>query len=747
MITEQLKDKGLTDMNKVIDYLSLNHRGLYCLPENVADLIVALAKHNSPNSCLNLNSNIGEVLSKCGEIGNCMGVEANAENVEIAKYLNPELSIENTNPLEFKTGGKYDAVICFPPLGQRITVSGRRFQSERLYVSKSLELLKDGGTVILIMPNSFLSAPVYNDLRNLILNHHGLTKIISLPRGIIGQTSIGLSVIQIGKPQNDETNFFKIESRSFNAVEVLGVKPSFKVNKENLTERWDYNFHNPTNRVYEQQLESHETKKLGSLVEVYLGVPFSRDEFELEGEYLWLTNRNISKGELKFSDSDKYITKKALNRREQNAVLQNGDILIPRIHKAKEPYYVHSESKQRLIAFQHFIILRGKNAEYVAMYLNTENGTNLFNQQLKRHARGSVVPVISVSDLRNIEIPILPIQDLELASKRKLQKLSYEELLEINEKYISLQADFQRLKAKQTVSPHEEQLSSMRSILNEVLSKQEETLSNQKELASKLDLISSALVELSNEFQQVKALPRDIEEKINRLHSNLDGKLARLLNDQKELDTYIEEIKRWFEYYDVLEFQSQKYLPEAEYIFDHISKLENPDYSPFILQYCRALENELLKKIFRAYVQSLLDREVNMEESFAWDFGRKESGKANNENTFRLAKHLQRCIATEEKKWFFELGSMEVNLRYLTGNSLNKSPLLQDLKTFILSKFKSELLNVEYLNEIKTIIIEYRNQSAHPNLIDTDKAVKFHKEMKRCLIHLMENYRQANQTV
>mgnify|MGYP000701540945 FL=1 len=47
----------------------------------------------------------------------------------------------------------------------------------------------------------------------------------------------------------------------------------------------------------------------------------------------------------------------------------------------------------------------------------------------------------------------------------------------------------------------------------------------------------------------------------------------------------------------------------------------------------------------------------------------------------------------------------------------------------------------EYLDEIKTIIIDYRNQSAHPNLIDTEKAVKFHKEMKECLIGLMENYK------
>jgi oligoribonuclease NrnB/cAMP/cGMP phosphodiesterase (DHH superfamily) len=84
---------------------------------------------------------------------------------------------------------------------------------------------------------------------------------------------------------------------------------------------------------------------------------------------------------------------------------------------------------------------------------------------------------------------------------------------------------------------------------------------------------------------------------------------------------------------------------------------------------------------------------------------------------------------------------MEVILRYLTGRTVEKSPLLQDLKEFVLARFEKELLNIEYLDEIKTIIREYRNQSAHPNLMDTEKAITFHKQMKECLISLMKNYK------
>ncbi len=78
----------------------------------------------------------------------------------------------------------------------------------------------------------------------------------------------------------------------------------------------------------------------------------------------------------------------------------------------------------------------------------------------------------------------------------------------------------------------------------------------------------------------------------------------------------------------------------------------------------------------------------------------------------------------------------------MTGKTAQKSPLLSDLKNFVLNRFEKEILNIEYLDQIKTIIRDYRNKSAHPNLIDTEKAIKIHKEMKECLIQLIVNYKK-----
>lgn len=728
MIIKELKSKGITSLEKVTEYLSRNKNRFFFLPDNLSSLVATLAQRNKPKSCLNLNSNIGEILSHCSEIENKVGIDINSQNVELAKYLNPNLQFENLDPLSYNSETRFNSVICFPPLGQRIQLNGRRIQAEQLYFSKSLELLEEQGNAVFIVANNFLTAPVFEELRNTILNNYSLETVISLPKGILRNTGVDLSILLINHNKFETTKYYKINDKDFSKT-TLGDS-DFSVVKDNLTERWDYNFHNPKNREYEKELKNQETKRIEELVEVVLGTHFSREEFKGKGDYLWLTSRNISNGNLNFTDSDKFISKREFSRREQNAILRNGDILIPRIQRNKESFYVHNDNDGKIIAFQHFIILRGKNADYVASYLNTDNGIKLFNQQIQRHARGSVMPTISISDLKNIEIPILPIEDLELASKRKLEKLSYDELLVVKEKYEDLKKVY-----KDTKDSH-------RQILEIMQENHSEVMSTMGRIENKVDDIKSVLTELVSDFNSIKELPREIDERINRLNESLDSKLDELISDQKQLDFYITEIKRWFDFYDLLETKSKKYLPEAEYIFDHISKLENPDYSPFILQYCRALENELLKKIFRAYVKSLIDREIEITKEFEWDFGRKESGKPNSENTFKLAKHLQRCIRKPEEEWFFELGSMEVNLRYLTGKTSEKSPLLIDLKSFVLNRFEQEILNIEYLDEIKTIIRDYRNQSAHPNLIDTEKAIRFHKEMKECLIGLMENYKK-----
>lgn len=723
--------------NDIENHLSSHQLFNYHSTQNdVAWLMAKIGSLYKPEKLADISCGLGNIMVHCNYCTST-GFDIDKNIIDIADFISPEIKFINTNSLELSDEEKYDAIISHFPYG-KVQINGRKDELESAFITKGLKLLKAKGVLICLVPERLLfgNTKTFSELRRTVVENNHLKTVISFEPGFFEATGIKRSILVIEKEYSSEATQFIKHSTGTKTLEKLSNKNGdFFISKDQLTSRWDYHFHSPEYKKHEEQLSIQETKRMDDLVEIIIGTPLKASDKLSVGNLKVITPRNVASGTLDATETDNYLKKSELNTREEKAILKYGDIILPRFYRDKIDIYIHTEAKQEYIANSNLIILRGKNAEYVAIYLNTEKGIDLFNQQIRRHSVGNVIPVISLKDLKNIQIPILPIQDLELASKNKLEKLSYGELMNIKVKYDSLKSRYEKLEERHKVLDHEAQLNSMQEVLQEVLR-------NQRVMSTKLDEIKSTLQELSEDFKEIKNLPRDIDEKISRFNTKLDKKLEELLQNQKELDFYILEIKRWFDYYDILESKSQKYLPEAEYILDHISKLENPDYSPFILQYCRALENELLKKIFRAYVQSLIDRNINLEKDFAWDFGRKESGKLNNDDTYKLGRHLQKCLKKPEDNWFFELGSMEVNLRRLTGKTVKKSPLLQDLKFFVLKRFKQELLNVNYLDEIRIIITDYRNQSAHPNLIDTEQAVEFHKQMKECLISLMENYIQ-----
>ena len=84
---------------------------------------------------------------------------------------------------------------------------------------------------------------------------------------------------------------------------------------------------------------------------------------------------------------------------------------------------------------------------------------------------------------------------------------------------------------------------------------------------------------------------------------------------------------------------------------------------------------------------------------------------------------------------------MEVNLRYLTGNTSKKSPILTDLKKFLLTYFEENILELEFLNELKRITKEYRNKAAHSGIITLDEAKKGRKELQELLKQFLEYYK------
>ncbi|MCT8140500.1 hypothetical protein H1D32_24185 [Anaerobacillus sp. CMMVII] len=61
---------------------------------------------------------------------------------------------------------------------------------------------------------------------------------------------------------------------------------------------------------------------------------------------------------------------------------------------------------------------------------------------------------------------------------------------------------------------------------------------------------------------------------------------------------------------------------------------------------------------------------------------------------------MQELLEKDENQWYFELGNMSIFLRKITGNTVRRSPILQDFKEFILNYFDENFVDIELFEKI-----------------------------------------------
>ena len=220
-----------------------------------------------------------------------------------------------------------------------------------------------------------------------------------------------------------------------------------------------------------------------------------------------------------------------------------------------------------------------------------------------------------------------------------------------------------------------------------------------------------------------------VEEALSQMQHWISTSIAR---EQKSVDSYIEVVCSWLMRWDLLDKASQSFLPQAELLYDNIVQTGGKDYSPFIIQYCRALENELLTKLFAAYTEDCHTRHTGDVASFlAIDL--------RNDKTGMFAKSVLKGQVA------YTLGQMTFNMSLLKadGKTLEGSPLLQDFRGFVIRYFTERIVDKTYLDQIDRINQDFRTKAAHPYLLDSEVAGRCRDQVRQCLNEFILNYRGA----
>ena len=203
------------------------------------------------------------------------------------------------------------------------------------------------------------------------------------------------------------------------------------------------------------------------------------------------------------------------------------------------------------------------------------------------------------------------------------------------------------------------------------------------------------------EFNKIKG-------RFDKLHDDIDNHVNLLSVELNKIiipniSIFSNRIDLWLPNSDKLASNGKQYLISAEYLYDYITTLGENEYSPFVHQYCRTIENEL-KDLFKLYNQDIRSRK-SQDDIDALAIAETASGVPRNQRHGEFASKVKSNKISNFKNMIDILRKVNVATTLLFA----------DFKIYIQNRYDlSIILDNTLLDEIDFIRDEYRNQAAHP---------------------------------
>ncbi|MCC0672241.1 MULTISPECIES: class I SAM-dependent DNA methyltransferase [unclassified Clostridioides] len=141
-------------------------------------------------------------------------VELNNELYYLNKICYPNVNVINGDCLDYlkEFEGEFDLVIGNPPFGKSHKRDSFKFGKSSLesyFLELSLRALKEGGSLIMVLPDSILSSNKYFNLRKFAIDNFRLVQSISLPTTTFyfSGTSVKTSILHFEKKDCNNKNY------------------------------------------------------------------------------------------------------------------------------------------------------------------------------------------------------------------------------------------------------------------------------------------------------------------------------------------------------------------------------------------------------------------------------------------------------------------------------------------------------------------------------------------------------------
>ncbi len=295
-------------------------------PPHIASLLIEQIKINAPEKIIDICCGSGNLLheaNKKWKKARLIGIdikEHHLTNIDCIKMDGRKYAIEHNN--------EYSLVVANPPFDhlekrceypELYKLLPSKYTTSRLEIemlAANLSLLNDDGTLLIIMPSTFVNAVTHRKIRKYLGNNYYIQKIIKLPLSTFGTSNINsyALIIKKGFQKKRYTQYYTVTSYG-NISKLYNISPS-RI-KAGCWEKDDFD----TNEYENIQLDI----KRGNL---------SSSSFNSSGTPILHTAKN----DLHWQPSTRYT----LIENSKGVYAEKGDIIVSRVGKSAGKWFLYA---------------------------------------------------------------------------------------------------------------------------------------------------------------------------------------------------------------------------------------------------------------------------------------------------------------------------------------------------------------------------------------------------------------------
>ena len=382
------------------------------------------------------------------------GIEINYICNDIAKIraslLDEDVSLILCDALEYKAPEKANKIFSnYPFMAKSIVLNDhkedlvkslgipkdaiKRASSDWVFNATIVEQLAVGGKAVAIMTNASTWNTADKHIRQFFIENGYIETIISLPSRLFNGTNIPSTLI-VFSHNNDKVKLINAsnictkkhiyniltDSNVTEIISLLGNDGEKSVTKS-VSELSDNDYILNPERYLETVPEVKNGVKFNSVIKsITRGLQIKASEFdklksEKASEYKYLTLANIHDGLLSLTD-DQYLTN--IPDKMEKYIVKNNSIILSKTGSPVKSAVVEINNNEKLLASGNLFIIEIDEKKANPYYIQAFFASDIGKATFKSIVSGGLLPTFSIDSLKNMFVPLPPIDEQsKIASK------------------------------------------------------------------------------------------------------------------------------------------------------------------------------------------------------------------------------------------------------------------------------------------------------------------------------------------